>query len=136
MTRAALAGVRIGLVTLALWAAAHIGYATLLCPRHRNWTAAQANPSGVAAERGERIARPGESIFVCERRHRTGIATHMDLDCYCAPASMSADDISRRLDAVCRIDKADPLLTDDWGSCRFRRCPGRVEAEAPAASVR
>lgn len=128
MTPLATTAVRAAALTLILWLVAQAGANALLCPPHLAWLRVQAEPSAIVLEQGERVARPGDAIFVCERTHRSGvIAWHKDLDCYCAPAAMTAADLGRRMNGSCVIDKIAPLRSDDWGACRYARCSRGVD---------
>ena len=113
----------IGALTLSTWGAGQILYIVAFCPPHRVWTHVQRGDSVVVLDHGETVARPGDAIFVCETPHGTGpILWHQDLSCYCAPASITAEQLSRTLTGSCTIDKRSPARDDDYGACRFARC--------------
>jgi|KBSMisStandDraft_5_1062788.scaffolds.fasta_scaffold137989_2 hypothetical protein len=111
------------LVALALRGLVQVAYSTYFCPPRRALEAARSGATDAVLERGERVARIGDAIFTCETEHRAGpIVLHHDLDCYCAPAIMSAEEVGNVLNGSCTIDHLAPLLTDPAGSCRFARC--------------
>jgi hypothetical protein len=116
-----------GVLALAVWGLARLTYALLLCPQHHAWVRAQAGGSSAIVDRGERIARPGDAILVCETWHRIGpIAVHRDLDCYCAPQTLTADTAGALVAGSCFVDKPNPTFSDDWGLCRYGRCNEQV----------
>ena len=115
--------VRAAVLTIVVWVLATF----LLCSRHQKWVRAQADGASAIVERGERVAPPGDAILVCETWHRVGpFAVHRDLDCYCAPQTLTADAAGTEVSGSCVADKPDPTLSDDWGLCRHARCNGQV----------
>jgi hypothetical protein len=115
---------------LLLWAAAQATHAVLFCQPHHAWIAARAGRPEPVLERGERTARLGDSVLVCETTHRTGpIAWHQDLDCFCAPADMTPSVVAARVGGACTLDHFAPSRTDASGACRFARCNHYVDAE-------
>lgn len=123
MTNSVYRSIAIGALTLGVWAAGQILWIVAFCPSHQAWTRAQHEDNVVVLDRGERVARPGDAIFVCETPHSTGpILWHEDLGCYCAPAATTAEQLSRIVNGSCTLDKASPTRADQWGACRFARC--------------
>ena len=123
---------RAAVFAIAMWVAAQAAHTAFLCPGHAAWTRARADPSAAVLERGERIARPDDAIFVCETTHRTGpVVWHMDTECDCAPAVMTAATVAMITGGTCRVDKEQPLPSDDWGSCRHGRCNRHLEQPSP-----
>ena len=119
MRRALLAA----LVALAVRGAFQLAYSTYFCPPRRVLESVASGGTGVVADRGERVARLGDAIFTCETEHRAGpIVLHHDLDCYCAPDTMSAAEVADRVHGSCKVDHLSPLRSDSTGSCRFARC--------------
>jgi hypothetical protein len=119
--------IRIAVLTLVVWGLARLTYALLLCPQHHAWMRAQADRSAAIVDRGERVAPPGDAILVCETWHRIGpFAVHRDLDCYCAPQTLTADAAGALVGGSCFVDKPSPTLSDDWGLCRYSRCNEQV----------
>jgi hypothetical protein len=118
----------IALATLAAWALAQVVYIVGLCPPHHAWQRIQSGESDVVLDGGERVAGPGDAIFVCETPHTTGpIQWHIDIGCYCAPASVSADRLSAYLGGTCTVNKPLPTREDVWGACRYARCSSHVD---------
>jgi hypothetical protein len=94
-----------GVVAVALWGGAQLAYAAWLCPPHRRWSAATGGTRTVVVERGERRARDGDAVWVCETPHDVGpIRLHFDLDCHCAPQTVSVDEIQTRVHGTCTLD--------------------------------
>jgi hypothetical protein len=119
--------IRIGVLTLVVWGLARLTYALLLCPPHQAWVRARTGESTAIAERGERVAPPGDAILVCETWHRIGpVNLHRDLDCYCAPQTLTADAAGAQVAGSCFVDKANPTVSDDWGPCRYGRCNAQI----------
>jgi hypothetical protein len=119
LTRALVAA----LLALAARGALQLAYATYFCPPHRALESTRSGQTGFIVDRGERVARIGDAIFTCETEHRAGpLVLHHDLDCYCAPATMSALQVSTAVDGSCTVDHLAPIRTDASGSCRFARC--------------
>jgi hypothetical protein len=113
----------IAALTLSVWGLGQITYIVAICPAHRAWVRAQADPSSVVLDSGEGVARPGDAIFVCETPHHIGpIFWHEDLGCYCAPTSITAAGLSRSVNGSCAVDKPFPARDDQWGACRYARC--------------
>jgi hypothetical protein len=108
-----------GLFALITWVSLHLASSVWLCPPHRVWTAVRSGRSAIVVERGERRQRDGDAVWVCESPHRIGpFQLHLDLDCYCAPAAMTAASIESAVDGRCSID--DPLATTR--RCSEARC--------------
>ena len=126
--RAAMArSVRIGVLTLVVWGLARLTYALLLCPPHQAWVRIRAGESTAIVERGERVAAPGDTILVCETWHRIGpFNLHRDLDCYCAPQTLTAGAAGAQVAGSCFVDKANPTFSDNWGLCRYGRCNAQI----------
>ena len=119
--------IRIAVLTLVVWGLARLTYAFLLCPQHHAWVRAQAGGLAAIVDRGERVAPPGDAILVCETWHRIGpVAVHRDLDCYCAPQTLTADAAGAQVAGSCFVDKANPTVSDDWGLCRHDRCNAQI----------
>jgi hypothetical protein len=115
--------IRSAAFAITLWLVAQAAHTMILCGPHRAWTRVRAGGSPMVLDRSERIARPGDAIFACETVHRTGpIVWHIDLDCYCAPASMSAEAVGEAFAGSCTVDKLTPTPSDDAGACRYGRC--------------
>jgi len=111
------------LVALALRGLVQLAYSTYFCPPRRTLEAVRSGATNTVLERGERVARIGDAIFTCETEHRAGpIVLHHDLDCFCAPATMSAEQVGDRVHGSCTVDHLAPLLADPTGSCHFARC--------------
>ena len=123
MSRALVRALLAALVALAVRGAFQLAYATYFCPPRRVLEAVRKGQTDVVAERGERVARIGDAIFTCETEHLAGpIVLHHDLDCYCAPVTMTAEQVAEAVHGSCKIDHLAPLRTDPTGSCRFARC--------------
>lgn len=117
----------VGIATIAAWAIAQLIYTVALCPPHRAWERVRSGRSAVVVGVSERVARPGESIFVCETVHSTGpIEWHRDLNCYCAPADAGAAAVSSAVEGNCTLDKAIPSRADLWGACQRASCSHRI----------
>jgi hypothetical protein len=128
VTRSMAASATGAAIALTLWLGAQAAYTAFMCPPHLAWTRAHSGQSGVVLERSERVARPGDAIFLCEAPHRSGpVLWHMDLNCYCAPASLSAADVGQKLGGTCSVDKPHPLRSDAAGACRYARCGAHLE---------
>jgi len=111
------------LVVLALRGLVELAYATYFCPRRLVLQAVRSGATDTVQERGERVARFGDAIFTCETDHRAGpIVLHRDLDCYCAAATLSAEQVGDAVHGSCKVDHLAPLRTDPTGSCHFARC--------------
>ena len=111
------------LVALALRGLVQVAYSTYFCPPRRALEAVRSGATDTVLDRGERVARIGDAIFTCETEHRAGpFVLHQDLDCYCAPAIMSAGQVGDVVHGSCTVDHLAPLRTDPTGSCRFARC--------------
>ena len=83
--------IRTAVLTIVVWGLARLTYTLLLCPPHQASVRVRASKSAVIVERGERVARPGDALLVCETWHRIGpFNLHTDLDCYCAPQTLTA----------------------------------------------
>jgi len=123
MSHAVARAVGTGILTIVVWVLATF----LLCSRHQKWVRAQADGASAIVERGERVAPPGDAILVCETWHHVGpFAVHRDLDCYCAPRTLTADAAGSEVSGSCYVDKPDPSFADDWGRCRYGRCQAQV----------
>jgi len=123
VTRAIARSIAVALITLATWGLGQIIYIVAICPPHRAWLRAQANTSTVVLDSGEGVARPGDAIFVCETAHHIGpLLWHEDLGCFCAPASISTEQLSSAVNGSCVVDKPLPARDDEWGACRHARC--------------
>jgi hypothetical protein len=110
-------------IALAVRGAFQLAYSTYFCPTRRVLESVASGKTDVVAERGERVARIGDAIFTCETEHRAGpIVLHHDLDCFCAPAIMSAAEVAERVHGSCEVDHLSPLRSDSTGSCHFARC--------------
>src|SRR5947207_15685263 len=111
-----------------MWGLLQLVFIVSFCPPHNAWERIRRGESDIVVDPGERIARPGEAIFSCERPHATGpIVWHFDLDCYCAPASVSPQDVATRIGGTCVADKLHPTSADNWGACRYSRCNHDLE---------
>ena len=89
-------------VALALWGGVQIVYNTVLCPPHRVWETYNDGEAVVIVDRGERQLRVQDALFVCEIPHRAGpLVLHQDLNCYCAPASMTVEQVAARVGGTC-----------------------------------
>ena len=127
MSPLAAAALRAAAVTVLIWLAAQAGHTVLLCAGHQAWARVHSGRSTMVLEQSERIAGSTDAIFVCETVHRTGpIVWHMDLECDCAPATVSAAQVGRVLAASCVVDKPRPQPWDDWGACRYGRCSSQL----------
>jgi hypothetical protein len=128
MTQLATGAVRAAAIAVLIWLAAQAGHTMFLCAPHHAWARVHGGQSIVVLDRSERIARPGDAIFVCETVHRTGpIVWHMDLECDCAPATMTAEAAGQAFAGSCVVDKLTPQPWDDWGACRYGRCSRHLE---------
>jgi hypothetical protein len=123
VTGGVIRSIAIAALTLSAWGLGQITYIVAVCPAHRAWVRAQTSGSPVVLDSGESVARPGDAIFVCETPHRFGpIFWHEDLDCYCAPATISPANLSKTVNGSCTVDKLLPARDDQWGACRYARC--------------
>jgi hypothetical protein len=119
--------IRAAALTLVVWGLARLTYNLWLCPRHQAWGRAQAGERSPIVERGDRVAPPGDAILVCETWHYIGpFSVHRDLDCYCAPQTLTADAAGALVTGSCFVDKSYPTSSDDWGLCRYDRCNAEV----------
>jgi hypothetical protein len=110
-----------------LLAASGIDFA--FCGRHRAWVRHQQGSTEPIIRAGVLVARPGDAIFVCHTEHRFEgwLARHDDLGCYCAPATLTAADVGRRLGGDCSIDQLHPSRTDERGACLHARCEDQAK---------
>jgi hypothetical protein len=123
MSRGIARSITIAALTLSIWGLGQITYIVAICPAHRAWMRARGGIPIVVLDSGEGVARPGDAIFVCETPHRIGpVIAHEDLDCYCAPATITAASLSKTVNGSCTVDKPFPARDDQWGSCRHARC--------------
>jgi hypothetical protein len=128
MTGGAGRSIGIALLTLAVWVLGQVFYIVAFCQPHNAWKRVQTGDSQVVLDRGEGVARAGDAIFVCEVPHRSGpIEWHLDLMCYCAPATVGADLLSASLGGSCTVDKLVPTRNDEWGSCQRAHCNRHVD---------
>jgi hypothetical protein len=128
MTPLASTAVRAAAVAIVLWLLAQLAATVLLCQPHHAWQRVQADPAASVLTQGERIARAGDAIFVCETPHHTGpLVWHLDLECYCAPAAITATQLATAVGGSCTVDKIAPSRSDDWGACRYSRCSRSVD---------
>jgi hypothetical protein len=86
----------------------------------------------VIRDTGYVFARQGDAIFACTTPHSLGpITWHQDLDCYCAPATMSAAAVGQRLGGECRVDQLTPSRTATTGACRQAHCFEHIDPPSP-----
>jgi hypothetical protein len=111
------------IVALAFRGLAQLVYVTYFCQPHSNLEAVQRGTTDVVQDRGERVARIGDAIFTCETNHRIGpYILHRDLDCFCAAATLTAEQVGDAVSGSCRLDHPFPTRLDQTGSCRYARC--------------
>ena len=123
MTRAILTSLGVAAITLAIGGAAEIFADASLCPLHAAWTRARDGRPDAVLDSGYRYAQPDEAIYLCTTPHRIGpVFLHEDLGCYCAPAGLGADALSRTLGGPCVVDHLHAARTDDGGACRHAHC--------------
>jgi hypothetical protein len=128
MKRAIGRSIRVGLLAIGVWTLGQIIYIVVLCPPHHAWRRVQSGESEIVVDRGEGVARAGDAIFVCEMPHTTGpITWHLDLDCYCAPATITTARLFMDVGGTCAVDKPVPTREDAWGACRYARCSHHVD---------
>jgi hypothetical protein len=109
--------------TLLVIGAAHLAHDAAFCARHDTWARVQAHPSEAIRDSGYSVAREGDALYACVTPHTLGpITWHQDLDCYCAPAALGADEVGRLLGGRCTLDEAAPSRTDEAGACQRARC--------------
>jgi hypothetical protein len=107
-----------GVLALALWGVTQIGYAVWLCPFDQARRNAQHGTTTVIVENGERVRRTHDVLFVCETTHYLGpMALHYDLDCYCAPETMSVTDVAQSVDGSCVADSTGSAARCAHGHC-------------------
>jgi hypothetical protein len=117
-----------GLTAIVLWATLQVVSVVWLCGPHHAWLRWQDGDRDVVLDSGERVARPNDAIFLCEHPHKTAaFAWHTDLDCECAPRSLSAEQVGQSLAGSCVVDKPTPTPDDNWGSCQYSRCSDHLE---------
>lgn len=123
MNRAVLRSVAVAASTLLLIAAGHLVYDLTLCSQHRRWGRVYERHEPIIRDTGYAFARPGDAIYACATPHALGpITWHQDLDCYCAPETMGAAAVSRRLGGQCTVDQLTPSRTTNTGGCRQAHC--------------
>ncbi len=123
MRRAVACSIAVAVSTLLLIGGAHVVHDVAMCSRHRAWTRVHGQRSTVIRDSGYAFARPGDAIYACATPHALGpITWHQDLDCYCAPASLGAHELSRLLGGQCIVDQPVPARSDASGACRHGHC--------------
>jgi hypothetical protein len=128
MKRAVAHSIAVAVSTLLVIGAAHLLYDVALCSRHRAWERVHGQRSPVVRDSGYAFARPGDAIYACVTPHRLGpITWHQDLDCYCAPAAVGAEGLSRSLGGQCSVDQPAPARTDASGACRRGHCSEHLD---------
>jgi hypothetical protein len=109
--------------TLLLIGAGHLLYDLTLCSQHRRWVRVSERHDPVIRDTGHAFARSGDAIYACTTPHALGpITWHQDLDCYCAPETMSAEAVGRLLGGLCSVDQPAPSRTANTGACRQAHC--------------
>jgi hypothetical protein len=112
------------LVIVVLFAARAVDFVAF-CEKHHVWTRREAGRPGPILSESRVIARPGEAIFACTSQHCFAAtpACHVDLGCYCAPATLAADSVARFLDhGNCTLDQPFPSKNDISGACQHAAC--------------
>jgi hypothetical protein len=128
MKRAVARSIAVAGATLLLIGAAHLVHDVALCSRHRVWKLVHDQRSPVIRDSGYAFARPGDAIYACVTPHALGpIIWHQDLDCYCAPATLGAEALSRVLGGQCVVDQAVPARSDGLGACRHGHCSEHLD---------
>jgi hypothetical protein len=123
MTRALARSIAVAAATLLMIGVAHLLHDVALCSRHRAWQRVHDERSPMIRDSGYAFARPGDAIYACVTPHSLGpITWHQDLDCYCAPAAVGAERLSRVLGGQCIVDQPAPARTDASGACRHGHC--------------
>jgi hypothetical protein len=118
-----LRSIAVAVSTLLLIGAARVLHDVTLCPHYRRWMRVHAQDDRVIRDTGYVFARRGDAIYACTTPHTLGpITWHQDLDCYCAPATMSAEAVGQRLGGECRVDQLAPSRTATAGACRQAHC--------------
>jgi hypothetical protein len=128
MRHAVARSLAVALSTLLVIGAAHLLYDIALCARHRTWERARDRRSPVIRDSGFAFARPGDAIYACVTPHGIGpITWHRDLDCYCAPATVGTEGVSRLLGGQCIVDQPAPSRSDASGACRHAHCSEHLD---------
>jgi hypothetical protein len=123
MSSAILRSVAVAVLTLVIIGAAHLTYDLALCARHRRWVRVNERHDPIIRDTGYAFARPGDAVYACTTPHTLGpITWHQDLDCYCAPATMSAEVVGQLLGGQCTVDQLTPARTANTGACRQAHC--------------
>jgi hypothetical protein len=123
MRRAVIRSIAVAVSTLLLIGVAHVIHDAALCSRHRAWKRVHEQRSPVIRDSGYAFARPGDAIYACVTPHALGpITWHQDLDCYGAPATVGAPELSRLLGGQCVVDQPVPTRSDASGGCRHGHC--------------
>jgi hypothetical protein len=95
----------------------------VFCREHQAWVTAHGGHPTPVLQREYRVARQGDGVFACDRPHMAGpIVLHIDLRCYCAPATVSPSVISMYIGGPCTLDQAKPGDERTVLQCRERRC--------------
>jgi len=120
--------VAIGALVMLAYGGAELVHFRAFCGKHLAWLRRQHDPAAVVVDDGFAVARAGDAIFTCETDHCFGIGgCHVDLGCYCAAASLSADAVAQLLDArSCVVDHLAPAPTDATGACRYAHCDDHI----------
>ena len=123
MRGAVIRSIAVAVSTLLLIGVAHVIHDVALCSRHRAWKRVHDQRSPVIRDSGYAFARPGDAIYACVTPHALGpITWHQDLDCYCAPGTVGAQELSRLLGGQCVVDQPVPTRSDASGGCRHGHC--------------
>lgn len=128
MSREILRSVAVAASTLLLIGTGHLLWDLTLCSQHRRWVRVYAQHEPIVRDTGFAFARPGDAIYACTTPHALGpITWHQDLDCYCAPNTMSAEEVGRLLGGVCSVDQLTPSRTTNTGACRQAHCSRHLD---------
>jgi hypothetical protein len=128
MTRAVVRSIGVAVMTVAVMGAADYLHFVAHCEKHLAWMRVQANPAAVVRDDGFGVARRGDIIYTCATVHCFGpIACHEDLGCYCAPDTLGPTAVGQLVGGACTVDKAQPLLSDAFGACRYARCDEHID---------
>ena len=130
MKPAVLRAVAVSVVVAALCHTLAFADFATFCQRRLAWQRVTSGGSAVILDSGFGVARPGDAIFTCESSHCFDglVACHQDLDCVCAPATLSAGQVGALMARAgrCVVDQAAPSTADDFGACRHARCGEHV----------
>lgn len=128
MTKAILRSIAAAALTgVVLFGAKWIDFVAL-CSPHRAWVRRESGGSRVIRSDGMMVALPGDAIYSCTTEHCFSgtVECHVDLSCYCAPATMTAEALGRLIGGSCTIEQVHPARTDVQGACQHAVCDEHV----------